>query len=67
MESHKVKIEAKAIPCPKCSNGNLLPFLKAVHTHGSTYGEGRDTVFDHYEVYYRCSNCNHTVEGNSFF
>jgi hypothetical protein len=68
MERHNIKIEVNArIPCPKCEIGYLLPFLKAVYTQGSMYGGGGDTTFDHYEVYYRCSNCNHTVEGESFF
>lgn len=67
MEKHNIKIEVKAVQCPKCDNGHLLPFLRAVSTHGSMYGEGRDTNFDHYEVYYRCSKCNHEIEGNSFF
>jgi hypothetical protein len=66
MEKHNIKIEVNVkVPCPKCEKGHLLPFLKEITIGGSLYGRGLDAKFDHYEVYYRCSNCNYGLEGNS--
>jgi len=65
MEKHNITLNCKG-KCPKCDNGELLPFLRAVSTKGTMFGGGRDTSFDHYEVVYRCSNCNYSVELDSY-
>lgn len=62
---NKVKAEANLnievnSPCPKCSKGHLVPFLRARYKNEGSYGE---LDFDHYEIYYRCSNCNYFIEG----
>jgi DNA-directed RNA polymerase subunit RPC12/RpoP len=62
MESHNIKIEVNAeISCPKCENGHLLPFLRAEHKKGFNNPD-----FDHYEIVYRCSNCNYKIEKDTF-
>ena len=68
MENNNIKVKQNLnlevnAPCPKCDNGHLLPFLKAIPKRGSLYGERE---ISHYEVYYRCSNypeCDHFIEG----
>lgn len=70
MKSHNIEakdnieLEVNA-PCPKCNNGHLLPFVRARYKNEGSYGEEKD--FDHYEIFYRCSKCNHSVESDSFF
>jgi len=62
MENHNIKIEVNAkIPCPKCENGHLLPFIEAKYKRGYNNPD-----FDHYEIFYRCSNCDYKVRGDSF-
>lgn len=66
MENHKIELNCKG-KCPQCDNGELLPFVRAIMMARGEYGNKYDEKFDHYEVFYRCSNCNHTVESDSFF
>jgi hypothetical protein len=63
-QNHNINLNCKG-KCPKCDDGELLPFLRARYKNEESYRA--DKEFDHYEVYYRCSNCNHQVEGDSFF
>jgi hypothetical protein len=63
---YNIKIDGKT-PCPKCKKGELVPFLKEIMKGVSSelypdYGYGRDRELDHYEIVYRCSNCNNTLE-----
>ena len=46
--------------CPKCDEGELLPFLNAVYKKGYNNPD-----LDRYEVFYRCSACNYKIEGDS--
>jgi predicted nucleic-acid-binding Zn-ribbon protein len=64
-KQHNIELNCKG-KCPKCGEGELLPFLRAVSTQGLQYGRGLDTEFDHYEVYYRCDHCNFHLEGDTF-
>jgi rubredoxin len=65
MENHKIELNCKG-KCPKCDNGELLPFVRAIPTKGASYGRGAGTKFDHYEVYYRCDHCNFILEEDTF-
>ena len=49
---YKIELNCKG-KCPKCKNGELLPFVKAIsNQREGNYGEGVDAKLDHYEVYY---------------
>jgi len=67
MENNNIKVEINVeMSCPKCDNGHLLPFLRPIYKRTSVYGEGRNPIFDHYEIYYRCDHCNFQLEGDSY-
>lgn len=70
MENHRIdvkqniNIEVNA-PCPKCEEGHLLPFLEPKYTETGMYGNPYDAKLDHYEIIYRCSNCNYRIDKDS--
>jgi hypothetical protein len=72
MENHNIRannnihLEVNA-PCPKCEEGNLLPFLKPIYERGALYGAERNPKFSHYDIFYRCSKYNYMVEADSYF
>jgi hypothetical protein len=65
MENRKIELNCKG-KCPKCDNGELLPFVRAIMTGRGEYGNKYDEKFDHYEVYYRCDHCDFHLEGDTF-
>lgn len=64
MEKHDLKIEVKSVPCPKCKDGHLLPFLKPhFKEENKQYFEEANGEFSYYEIYYQCSKCEHKIKG----
>ncbi len=64
-KNHNIELNCKG-KCPKCDDGELLPFIKGIRTKGTMFGKGADTEFDHYEVYYRCDHCDFHLDGDTF-
>ncbi len=62
-DKFNIKIEVKAVPCPKCERGYLLPFLDDRYRDENSI---HPTEFSHYDLYYRCSNCCYKVDGITY-
>ncbi len=62
-ERFNIKVEVKAVPCPKCETGHLQPF---VNEHCKDEDDLHPMEFSHFDLYYRCSDCYYRVEGKTY-